>query len=134
MKISLFGSFYSNIARVLENKWIHEGVLFIAWILILSHNEKYIKVSENSVKNFLDTHPPLIHKYAYGILIHWWDETFWVKSRWTSIQAKHIQMHVVKLTLKSSTDPHHPMVWFRLNLHQPMRQEWGTSLWHASVP
>ena len=36
-----------------------KGILFIAWILILSHNKKDIKVSENSVKNFSDAHSPL---------------------------------------------------------------------------
>ena len=60
LKISLFEAFYSNIARTLADKWMHEGILFIAWILILSHNEKDIKVSENSLKKFSDAHPPLI--------------------------------------------------------------------------
>ena len=58
---------------------LHEGILFIAWILILSHNENYIKVSENSVKNFLDTHAPLItktdplntHIFIHFILLFW---------------------------------------------------------------
>ena len=60
LKISLFEAFYSNIARALAKKWIHEGILFIAWILILIHNKKDIKVLENSVKNFSDAHSPLM--------------------------------------------------------------------------
>ena len=33
-------------------------VSFFAWSLITSHNKNFIKVSENSVKNFTYTHPP----------------------------------------------------------------------------
>ena len=61
MKSYSYMCFYSNIARALANKLIHvyEGILLFAWILLSSHNNKDIKVSENSVKNFSDAHPPL---------------------------------------------------------------------------
>ena len=48
-----------NSNNKIANKWIHKGIRFIAWILVLSRNEKYIKVSENSIKIFLYAHPPL---------------------------------------------------------------------------
>ena len=43
---------YSTCSR---KKLIHEGILYIEWILILSYYRKNVKVSENSVKNILDT-------------------------------------------------------------------------------
>ena len=30
----------------------------------MNHNKYYIKVSENSVKNFSDTHPPFFYRYT----------------------------------------------------------------------
>ena len=50
-KSAYLGHFTEIFGHALANKWIHKGILFIAWIsILLGHNKNDIKVSENSVK------------------------------------------------------------------------------------